>query len=727
MRPGLLVVRAALIIGAATSLFVALAPGASATSAGTRVAHVASSVAGAAVSPQQAGADEMMLSYSGNLIGSSWWQAAIAQSTLETYQQATGDTSFYGDIAQTYTTYVGNDPSGQPSFEDAYLDDTGWWGLAWLQFYTMTSNASYLQTAETDAAYIHQQWDTDASSCGGVGGVYWEITSSGDIGRVAISNETFLELTAWLYNVTKNATYLSWAEAEWSWLSGSGLISSSNLVYDGFNSNCQPSAVYWTYNQGVILAGLAQLYVATGNTSLITEAENIATAAIAKLAPSGVLTEWCQPSSCDADEVSFKGIFVRDLKVLATIAGTSQFNSFFAAQAAAVEAHDTNGNNQLGLSWSGPAPNPCPASLTSTNPCDSQTQVSAEDALVAALGPAAARPAAVVNPGGTVRVFALAAGGGTAGGSLEQDSLAAGSSAWSGFTSLGGATPYGPAAVAATNGDTWVFVIGANGVLYADRLPAGSSTWSGWSSASRPSGTQLTGVPAAVQDQNGVIRVFARGVNGSLYADALSGTTWSGFTDLGGIWPYDVAALAGSGGYVHVFAIGTTGNLYHDQMLPPNGSWSGWSDLGGQVTGVPAVTQDSAGTVRAYARQTPAGGLLEYYAGKGDTSYATDTHGGVWPYDEAAVADSGTYSVSVLGVGTTGNAYWQYLTPAPTWSGWGDLGGSFTGVPAAVALRSGAIDVFADSAGSLEVSQLSGSTWSDWSTLGGSVSGARVS
>jgi Glycosyl hydrolase family 76 len=717
MRPGLLVVRAAVIAGAATSLFVALVPGASATPT------VAGSVAGAAVSPQQAGLDEMMLSYGSNdLIGTSWWQAAIAQSTLETYQQATGDTSFYSDIAQTYTTYVGNDPSGQPSFEDAYLDDTGWWGLAWLQFYTMTSNSSYLQTAETDANYIHQQWDTTASSCGGVGGVYWEITSSGDLGRVSISNETFLELTAWLYNVTKNATYLSWAEAEWSWLSGSGLITSSNLVYDGFNGDCQPSGPYWSYNQAVILAGLAQLYQATGNASLLTKAEDIATAAIHQLAPSGVLTESCQPSACDADQVSFKGIFVRDLKMLATIAGTSQFNSFFAAQAAAVEAHDTNGDTQLGLAWSGPAPNPCPADLTDANPCNSQTQVSAEDALVAALGPPAARPAAVVDPGGTVRVFALAAGGGQAGGSLEQDSLAAGSSAWSGFTSLGGATPYGPAAVAAANGDNWVFVIGANGVLYADRLPAGSSTWSGWSSLSRPSGTQLTGVPAVVQDNTGVIRAFARGANGSLYTDSLSGTTWSGFTNLGGVWPYDVAALAGTGGYVHVFAVGTTGNLYHDQMLPPGGSWSGWSDLGGQVTGVPAVTQDSAGTVRAYARQTPAGGLLEYYAGKGDTSYATDTHGGVWPYDEAAVADSGTYSVSVLGVGTTGNAYWQYLTPAPAWSGWEDGSGSFTGVPAAVSLGSGAIDVFADSAGSLEVSQLSGGTWSAWSALGGGVS-----
>jgi predicted alpha-1,6-mannanase (GH76 family) len=681
-----------------------LAAAASAASVTRSASDAVSSTASVAVSAQQAGLDEMMESYTSSyLIGTSWWQAAVAQSTLETYQQATGDTTYYNDITQTYSAYNSSDPSGLPDFEDSYVDDTGWWALAWLQFYTMTSNSSYLQTAEAAASYMHAQWDTDASSCGGAGGVWWEITSSGDIGRLSIPNELFLELTAWLYNVTGNSTYLSWAEAEWSWLGGSGLITSSNLVYDGLGGTCAPGGTYWTYNQGVILAGLAQLYQATGNASLLTEAENIATAAIAKLAPDGVLAESCEPSGCDGDQTSFKGIFVRDLKVLASIAGTSQY---------------TNASNQLGLVWSAALP-ACPASLTSANPCDSQTQVSAEDALVAALGPPAARPA-VVDSGGTVEVFARAAGGGTAGGSLELDSLAPGALAWPGFTSLGGATPYGPAAVAASDGDTLVFVIGANGYLYADTLPAGSSTWSGWSSLSRPPAIQLIGTPAVVQDRSGVIRVFARGANGNLYTDSESGSTWSGFTDLEGIWPSDVAALAGSGGYVHVFAVGTTGNLYHDQ-LPPGGSWSGWSDLSGQVTGVPAVTQDSAGTIRAYARETSGGALEEFYADSGSTTYATDSHGGSWPYDQAAVAGSGTYVVSLFGIGTTGNAYWQYLTTTPSWSAWTDLGGSFTGVPAAITVN-GDVDLFADSAGSLEVNQLSGSTWSGWTSLGGDLS-----
>jgi predicted alpha-1,6-mannanase (GH76 family) len=723
MSRGWLRPRAAVIpvIGTAValSLTALTGPAAQAASPASSVTAAAASIT---VSPQQAGLDEMMKSYGlTHLIGTSWWQAAIAQSTLETYELDTGDTTYSGDIADTWDLYHLVDPSLQPDFEDHFIDDTGWWGVAWLQAYLMTGDSSYLQTAEADLSYMHQYWNTDASACGGVGGVWWEVTSSGPAGRVAISNELFLELSAWLYNVTGNSTYLSWAEAEWSWFQAAGFITSSNLVYDNFNSACQLIAPYFTYNQGVILAGLSQLYLATKNASLLTQAENIATAAIAKLAPSGVLADTCQPSSCDGDMTSFKGIFVRNLRMLATIAGTTQYNSFLSAQAASIEAHDTNANNQMGLNWSASLP-ACPAALTAANPCNSQTQVAAEDALVAALGrPPVARPAAVLNSSGTVWAFARVTGGGLSGGSLEADSLAKGATSWSGFTSLGGATPYSPAAVAASNGDTRVFVVGVNGNLYDDALPAGSSAWSGWSSLGSPGGTHLIGTPAVVQDSSGVIRAFIRAENGNLYTDSLSGSTWSGFSDLGGTWPSDVAALVGSSGYVHVFAVGTTGNLYHDQ-LPPGGSWSGWGDLGGEVTGVPAVAQDSAGTMRAYAREVSGGALLEYYANSGSTSYATDTHSGAWPYDEAAVATSGTRAVSLFGVGSTGNAYWQYLTTKPSWSSWNDLTGGFTGVPAAVNLGSGDIDLFADAAGSLEVDQLSGSTWSGWSALGGNLS-----
>ena len=72
----------------------------------------------------------------------------------------------------------------------------------------------------------------------------------------------------------------------------------------------------WTYNQGVVLSGLALLYNATRNATLITVAQNIADATLRQLTyASGILKEPCEPT-CDNDQKLFKGIFVRHLGYL---------------------------------------------------------------------------------------------------------------------------------------------------------------------------------------------------------------------------------------------------------------------------------------------------------------------------------------------------------------------------------------------------------------------------
>jgi hypothetical protein len=333
------------------------------------IAGLMTPVALAASNPLAADMAQLLSYYSEStgLIGSSWWQAAVALSTVEAYAQATGDDSYNTAIASAFDLYSRSD------FENDSDDDTAWWALVWLQAYDTTHVPSYLSMAETEADYIHEGW---GGACGG--GVWW-LRNPGYY-KNAISNELFLELTAWLHNtINGDVKYLGWAEAEWSWFSRSGMINDSDLVNDGVGANCANNgATTWTYNQGVILAGLAQLYRATGNRSLLTTAERIARAAISQLTVGGVLTEPCRGADCaaqlDRDTQAFKGIFVQDLKVLAVTAGTSQFNAFFSKQARSIDADDATGSHDFGMSWSGPA-----AEVSSA------TQASAMDALVAAL------------------------------------------------------------------------------------------------------------------------------------------------------------------------------------------------------------------------------------------------------------------------------------------------------------------------------------------------------
>lgn len=322
--------------------------------------------------PLKAAVAELFKAYNGitGRIGNSWWQSAVALSTLETYEQATGDSSYQIAIPVSFARYA------HTHFENAYNDDTGWWGLAWLQAYELTRSrvpqaSDYLAMAETVANHIHKFWD---GRCGG--GVWWTTARTY---KNAITNEIFLELTAWLHDSIQGDTrYLRWAQAEWAWFKSSGLINASDLVNDGLDGRCANNHdTTWTYNQGVILAGLARLYQATGKTGQLREAEAIARAAISHLTVRGILQEPCTGTRCGLNPIyaqSFKGIFTRDLKVLAVTARTSQFNSFFTSQARSVEYRDTLSDTQHGFLWRGPIVGLTPYS-----------QASALDAIVAAL------------------------------------------------------------------------------------------------------------------------------------------------------------------------------------------------------------------------------------------------------------------------------------------------------------------------------------------------------
>jgi predicted alpha-1,6-mannanase (GH76 family) len=135
----------------------------------------------------------------------------------------------------------------------------------------------------------------------------------------------------------------------------------------------------FTYNQGIILSGLAELAWATGNNSYNDLANTLALAGIDHLTDAnGILHEPCEATGCDGDEQQFKGIFGRNIQFLynrATdlpAATAATYKNFLLVNANAIWADDQV-NNQLGLVWSGPE-------TTATI----QTQSSALDVIVGA-------------------------------------------------------------------------------------------------------------------------------------------------------------------------------------------------------------------------------------------------------------------------------------------------------------------------------------------------------
>ncbi len=120
----------------------------------------------------------------------------------------------------------------------------------------------------------------------------------------------------------------------------------------------------WTSNQGVILSGLALLYNATGNATLLNTAQAIADATIQQLVYSdGILKESCEPN-CTNDQSLYKGIFVRHLAYLipylTDAAHIQKYQSFLQQNAQSVwTSQRCEVDGLYGFIWSNQSSNSC--------------------------------------------------------------------------------------------------------------------------------------------------------------------------------------------------------------------------------------------------------------------------------------------------------------------------------------------------------------------------------
>lgn len=284
-----------------------------------------------------------------------WWQSANMLETTINYMQVSGNAAYAGDIATTYNL------NNSGNFLNNYYDDEGWWALAWIKSYDYTGNSTYLTMARTIFADITGGWD--ASTCGG--GVWW---SKAHTYKNAIANELFLEVAARLHErVSGDAlggggpngkSYIDWATTEWNWFQASGMINSQNLINDGLTSSCQNNGQStYTYNQGVILGGLVDLYRSTNTSSYLTTAETLANASTTTPTlqnGSGIVVDPCEPGNCGTDGAIFKGIYIKNLAYLQQTDSSTAYRDFILRNATSLWLNDRDSTNHFGLWWTGP-------------------------------------------------------------------------------------------------------------------------------------------------------------------------------------------------------------------------------------------------------------------------------------------------------------------------------------------------------------------------------------
>ena len=280
-----------------------------------------------------------------------WWQSANILEAMIDYSKISG-----ADLSLTCRQiFNANKLDMGGGFKNRSYDDCAWWALAWVKAYDQYGNTEYLETAEDIFKYMAiGGWD---NNCGG--GMNWQ-----NIERYknAVTNELFMLLAARLAgrqtDVVQKAYYLDWALKDWNWLNQSGMINADQLFNDGLDKNCNNNGeTTWTYNQGVILAGLKDLYVLTNNVEYLNTAHGMALSSMAKLSDAnGILTEPVI-TTFEGDGGQFKGPYIKFLSELNVVLKDSIIKNYVVHNAATTWTNAQNSQHLFGGMWQGPFQN----------------------------------------------------------------------------------------------------------------------------------------------------------------------------------------------------------------------------------------------------------------------------------------------------------------------------------------------------------------------------------
>ncbi|MCY1136610.1 glycosyl hydrolase [Actinoplanes sp. Pm04-4] len=275
-----------------------------------------------------------------------WWTSANALTALIDNIRVSGMDSYRYAIANTYDRQLA---SRQGQFRNEYLDDTGWWGLAWIAAYDLTRDSRYLSTARADADHMHAYWDT---RCGG--GIWWDTARTT---KVAIANSLYIQLNAALaQRLAGDTVYRDRARTGWTWFAGTGMLTSANIVIDRIDlGTCRGTSGPLTYNSGVLMNALVQLNKATGDANALTVARRIADASTTSnaLNSGSILREPGEGASCTGDQPSWKGEYARGLGVLNDATGGA-YETYLQRQATSAYTTNRNALDEYGIHWAGP-------------------------------------------------------------------------------------------------------------------------------------------------------------------------------------------------------------------------------------------------------------------------------------------------------------------------------------------------------------------------------------
>jgi predicted alpha-1,6-mannanase (GH76 family) len=248
-----------------------------------------------------------------------------------------------------------------------WYDDENWSTLALIRAYDLTADATYLDEARTLYADIMGAWDT--TCCGATeGGLWWDRAHTQ---KATASNAGAVLSGARLYERTKDAAYLAFAQKAFAFWAANMVDPTTHQVYDHMTVAGEKVAWKFTYNEGLMIGAAVALAQASGDTSSIALAEQIASFMLAHETESsavGLILTDGSDTACQNDCIQFKGIAARYLTTLyQAVPAHTEYLSLLtqSADAAWTLARDPS-SRLYGTDWGEPFSPPAQLKATSS-------------------------------------------------------------------------------------------------------------------------------------------------------------------------------------------------------------------------------------------------------------------------------------------------------------------------------------------------------------------------
>ena len=227
--------------------------------------------------------------------------------------------------------------------------------------------------------------------------------------------------------------------------------------------------------------------------------------------------------------------------------------------------------------------------------------------------------------------------------------------------------------------------------------------------------------PAAATTADG-LHVLVRNAAGNVIERTLRGSTWSGWSLLGGSVVGGPAAAATGPAALAVVAVGGDNAVYR-QTVADGGQHSGWSSLSGTATTRPGSTVGPDGVESVVIRGGNGQGYLRQRTAAGWGAGWTALGGLLAPL-APSVAATASGVLTVAGIGSSGAMYVKTRSAAGAWSGWRLIGGSVNSDVALSATADGRRVVAVVRGGETayySVLDADGTGWTGWLSLGGGL------